>query len=144
MLAGTIGSVTGTADFVGGPLSGATVSWTNGASVAASRGATATMSKLGLLLDWYPDVSRGWHAGASVGAGALDVRNLATDTRFTGFGLSGGVFAGYDWAFAPQWSGGLELAAEALSSAPLKRDRNDTGYELKGFWVGLQGSLLYF
>ena len=145
VLAGTVRAASGSATFQGGPLSGATITASNGMSVPASQKAGIGLSEIGLLIDWYPKPTAGWHAAASVGLSAAMLTNLATDSTFSGVGIGGSLSGGYDWAIASDWSFGVEVVALGSSSASMKRDDNgDTGYRLRGFSLGLQGSILYF
>ena len=145
VLAGTIQASTVSSTFNGGPFVGENVT-SNGKSLAASSKAGATTSLLGILVDWYPDPSDGWHVGLSAGLGATSVKNHADDSTMTGTSAAGSLFGGYDWAIGPSWSLGLALVASGVTSATLKAssDQSDTGYRLNSRSVGISASFLYF
>jgi hypothetical protein len=146
VLAGTArtSSISGT--FNGGPFGAATVT-SDGKSVVASNKADATSIELGLLVDWYPDPSDGWHVGMSGGLGAITVKNHTDDSTMSGASTGGSIFSGYDWSIGPGWSFGLSLVGSTTLAVSLKdttSDRPDPGYRMKAYSVGLSGSLLYF
>jgi hypothetical protein len=145
VLAGTVQSSSITNTLHRGPFAGATVTTSDGRSMGASAKAIAGFSQLGLLVDWYPDPSRGWRAGLSGGLGLAGLVNQADDSTMFGTSLAGSVFGGYDWAIGPSWSMGLALIASGNTSAKLMNsDGDSTGYRLQSFSVGLAGSILYF
>ena len=145
VLAGTIQGSSVTTTFKGGPFEGQTVT-SNGQSLTASSKADANFAVLGLLVDWYPNPSDGWHVGLSGGLGVTSVKNHADDSTMNGTSAAGGVFGGYDWAIGPEWSIGLALVATGALSASMKNssDQPDTGYRLKSSSLGISGSFLYF
>ena len=145
VLAGTIQASTVSYTFNGGPFVGENVT-SNGQSLTASSKADASASLLGILVDWYPDPSDGWHVGLSGGLGVTSVKNHADDSTMNGTSAAGGVFGGYDWAIGPEWSIGLALVATGALSASMKNssDQPDTGYRLKSSSLGISGSFLYF
>jgi len=145
VLAGTVQSSSITTTFTGGPFVGENVT-SGGKSLTASSKVDAASSQLGLLVDWYPNLSDGWHVGLSGGFGATNVRNHADDSTMTGTSSAGSVFGGYDWAIGPEWSIGLALVGSTTLSASMKysSDQPDAGYRLKSYFLGLSGSFLYF
>ena len=145
VLAGTIQASSITTTFAGGPFVDQSVT-SNGKSLTASSKADASSSLLGLLVDWYPNLSDGWHVGLSGGVGTTSVRNHADDSMMTGTSTAGSAFGGYDWAIGPEWSLGLALVGSTTLSASMKdsSDQPDTGYRLKSYFVGISGSFLYF
>jgi hypothetical protein len=145
VLAGTVQSSSISTTFTGGPFVGESVT-SNGKTLTASAKADASSSHLGLLVDWYPNLSDGWHVGLSAGLGVMSVTNHADDSAMTGTSAAGSVFGGYDWAIGPAWSIGLALVASDARSATLKTssDQLDTGYRLSSYFVGISGSFLYF
>jgi len=147
VLGGTIQSLQLTAKFNGGPFIGSRVTNANGDAFDASNKASVATSGLGLLLDWFPNPSGGWHAGMTAGVGVLALQNLADSSSMVGTHLNGSLFGGYDWSIGKAWSLGLELSLSATTSNTLKdaNDTNiDTGYRLKSIAVGLGASILYF
>ncbi len=118
----------------------------NGTSLAASSKADASSAQMGLLLDWYPDLSDGWHVGLSGGLGFTSIKNHADDGTMTGTSAAGSIFGGYDWAIGPEWSIGLALVGSGVLPASMKNssDQPDTGYRLKSYFLGISGSFLYF
>ncbi|HEY5282093.1 MAG TPA: DUF3575 domain-containing protein [Polyangia bacterium] len=145
VLAGTIQASSITATFKGGPFVGENVT-SNGASLAASSKADASSVLLGLLVDWYPNLSDGWHVGLSGGVGATSIQNHADDSTMTGRSTAGSLFGGYDWAIGPEWSIGLALVGGGTLSANVKSssDQPEAGYRLKSYFLGISGSFLYF
>ncbi len=145
VLAGAIQGSSTTTTFEGGPFVDEKVT-SNGGSAAASSRADASFSALGLLVDWYPNPSDGWHVGLSAGFGFTSVKNRADDSTMTGTSAAGNVFAGYDWAIGPAWSIGLSLVGGGALSASMKdsSDQPDTGYRLRSYSLGISASFLYF
>jgi hypothetical protein len=58
---------------------------------------------IGPFVDWFPNETGGFHAGAMIGLGII---GLDGDTSF-----GGSLWAGYDFWIAKQWSLGAELRA---------------------------------
>ncbi len=145
VLAGAIQGSSITTTFTGGPFVDEKVT-SNGGSLTASPKADASFSALGLLVDWYPDPSDGWHVGLTAGVGFTSIKNHADDSVMTGTSTAGNVFGGYDWAIGPQWSIGLALVAGGALSASMKdsSQQPDTGYRLRSYSLGLSASFLYF
>jgi hypothetical protein len=114
--------------------------------------ATASLAMLGLLADWFPDPTGGWHAGGTVALGAMQITDIVTDANPSAPGVpssrdqaglcfAGGIFGGHDWWIGQQWSLGLALVASGATSATLAdRDGAKTGYSLSALSVGLQSS----
>lgn len=145
VLAGTLQASGTTAEFKGGPFEHQTVTLGE-SSVNASAKADVSSSQIGLLLDWYPAPTIGWHVGASGGLGAISLLNRADDSTLVGASLSGTLFGGYDWFIAKEWSMGIALLASGVTSANMKESKEgtDAGYRLRAVSVGLAGSILYF
>jgi len=150
VLAGTLSGSAFNAEFKGGPFEHGTVD-ARGKTYTASDRATAGFGMMGVLVDWYPKPSGGWHAGAATGVGAVVLTNAADDRDFGGLNFAGSVFGGYDWSLGRKWSLGLQLVASGGTRTKLveedesdEQDTHDTGYRLTPFSVGVQASLLYF
>ena len=145
VLAGTLQGQEITSDFNGGPLANATVS-VGAESHTASHKAEGGIGMIGLLVDWYPKPTGGWHTGASAGLGAIGLTNLADDSDLAGVNFTGSVFGGYDWALGRDWALGLQLTASGGTTTKLKEDDfdHDTGYRLTPLSLGIQASVLYF
>lgn len=145
VLAGTVQGSSTDADFKGGPFKDATLT-VNGERRSASHQAQASFGMVGLLLDWYPKPSAGWHAGVATGIGAVGLKNSADNSTFAGVNLNGSLFGGYDWALGHDWALGLQLTASGGTRAKLLEDSgdHDTGYRLTPFSLGVQASVLYF
>jgi hypothetical protein len=145
VLAGTIQGSGITSSFDGGPFKGESVT-SNGPSLTASSKADAQMIVLGLLVDWYPNPSDGWHAGLSTGVGLTSIKNDADDSTMNGSSAAGSIFGGYDWAIGPEWSLGLALVGAGARSTSLKdaSDHPHSGYRLKTLSLGISASVLYF
>ena len=144
VLAGTLQSTSTRTTFRGGPFRAATLT-VDGASSSASHEAFASFTQLGVLLDWYPVPTAGWHAGLSGGLGAVGVISSADNSTLVGISPAGTLFGGYDWRIGGDWSLGLELVASGAGAASLKRSSgDDTGYRLTPVSVSVQASILYF
>ncbi|HEX2673488.1 MAG TPA: hypothetical protein VHM25_21550 [Polyangiaceae bacterium] len=150
VLAGTIQGTAFNAEFNGGPFENATVTSKGNTSKASDR-ASGGFGMVGVLVDWYPKPSGGWHVGGSTGVGAIVLTNLANERDFGGVNFAGSLFGGYDWALARKWSLGLQLVVSGATRTKLmeedpaeKNDTRDTGYRLTPFSVGVQASVLYF
>jgi hypothetical protein len=145
VLAGTLQASTLQATFKGGPFRNATLD-VDGSNIAASHSAYGSFTELGLLIDWYPNISAGWHVGASAGLGVIGIVNNADDSTLIGVSPAGTLFGGYDFALGRDWSLGLSLVASGASAASMKHASNgdDANYRLTPVSVGLQASLLYF
>lgn len=144
VLAGTIQSTAGTANFDGGPYQD-TQFTAHGETMVVTRKALATSSQIGLLIDWYPLEEQGLHAGLSGGLSMVSVNNFADESTWHGFGTGGSLFVGYDWPLASTLAMGVSLVVSGATSTSLKdQDSKETGYKLKPFSVGLAGSLLFF
>ena len=145
VLAGTLRGSTATGTFKAGPFDGATGT-SNGQSLTISSKAEASAAEVGVLIDWYPKPSLGWHTGLSAGLGATSVLNHADESTMAGTGTSGGIFGGYDWSIGSAWSFGLLIMGSANSYTTMKytSDQSDTGYRLRSYSLCLSGSALYF
>jgi hypothetical protein len=100
--------------------------------------ATANNAQLGVLVDWFPQPTGGWHVGALAGLGVIAV--VDSDIKDSnGLGFGGSLFGGYDFWIGAQWSLGLQAVFSATSSTALKdSDRDDTGYKLGALSAGLE------
>jgi len=147
VIAGMLQATQMTAKFNGGPYVGTSATTADGRKFDVSNQATASAMGFGLLLDWYPNPSGGWHAGLAGGLGVIAVQNLADNSQMAGGGLTGRLFGGYDFAIGKAWSLGLGLSLSAVTSSKLKDADDttiDTGYRLKSVSVGFDASILYF
>jgi hypothetical protein len=102
----------------------------------------ASHVNIGVLVDWFPNPSAGWHVGGTLGFGGARV----SDDNISWFGAAavGGVFGGYDTWIGPDWSLGFSLAASGSPTASLKDSKgNDVGYRLSSGSIALIGTLLY-
>ena len=136
-----------TAKFKGGPFGDATVTTQDKTKTfPATSKATVGTAGIGLLLDWYPAVTTGWHTGLTVGVGFTSLQNLADESAMVGTSAMGGLFGGYDWSLGKNWSLGLNLLVLGTTSANMKdsKDASSTGYSLHSFSAGLGASVLYF
>jgi hypothetical protein len=113
--------------------------------------ATAALAHLGVLVDWFPDPTGGWHVGALAGIAALQVsdtglRDLSDPLRKDsgGLGFGGALLGGYDFWIGPQWSAGLFAVGSATTPIQLADQGGDkTGYSLAGWSLGLQYAFTY-
>ncbi len=81
----------------------------------------ATVSMLGLFVDWYPNPKDGWHVEGAVGPTAV---SFTGTNALSGTGFGAMLGGGYEWFVSDNWSlgilGRLQLATPSLafSSAP--------------------------
>ncbi|HYQ02268.1 MAG TPA: hypothetical protein VER96_26520 [Polyangiaceae bacterium] len=150
VLAGMIGGSGFKAEFNGGPFEDGTVI-ARGKTYTASDRASGGFGMVGMMFDWYPDPSGGWHFGAAPGLGVTILTNQADHRDFGGVNFAGSAFGGYDWALGRKWSLGLQLVVSGGTQTKLveedhskENDVRDTGYRLTPFSVGVQASVLYF
>jgi len=148
VLAGTLQGSAFNAEFEGGPFVGATVS-ANGRTRAASHDAQGGFGMVGVLVDWYPEPTGGWHTGFAAGLGGIGLTNAADDSDLGGVNFAGSLFGGYDWALGRNWALGLQLTASGGTSSKLQTNLESdhtyySGYRLAPFSLGVQASLLYF
>jgi len=146
VLGGALLASDATAKFKGGPFVDATVTTQGQPPVKATSKATVGTSGIGLLLDWYPAPTGGWHTGLTAGIGFTSLQNLADESVMVGTSAVGGLFGGYDWSIGKDWSLGLSLLVMGNTSANMKdsKDASATGYRLQSFSAGLGASVLYF
>jgi hypothetical protein len=115
----------------------------NGAVAGRQGKATAALLMLGVLVDWYPVPSEGWHAGGLLGFAMPSVTDAA---GYSSQGLAWGasIHGGYDWWIGPQWSLGLAANASGSTTASMQdAHNNDTGYTFAAAAIGVQASLLH-
>lgn len=145
VLAGTLQGTALSGSFKGGPFEQQASTTADGKPIKLSDQGEASATEVGLLIDWYPRKSLGWHTGVSAGMGMVSVINDADNTTWVGSSLSGGIFGGYDWYLGKSWSMGLALSLRGARSATLKdSDGNDTGYRLSALSTTLDWSVAYF
>jgi hypothetical protein len=139
-------STSGTFD--GGPAISVTTSRSlNGAITTTSHGLTgarATSFEIGALVDWYPDPAGGWHAGASIGVGGVDVTDDAGD-EMSSTALGGSLFGGYQWWLGPAWSLGVEVVMSGATKGSLTdSNQNDSNYRLMPLAIGIETPFIYY
>lgn len=100
--------------------------------------ATANNGQLGVLVDWFPKPTQGWHVGGLLAVGVVTITDAdVRDSKGAGFGAS--LFGGYDFWIGAQWSLGLQAVFSATSSATMTDDNNDkTGYKFSALSAGLE------
>jgi len=148
VLAGTLGGGTTTHKFQGGPFANATIAGGSGppAMVQASGDGSASLFEVGVLLDWFPDPTKGLHLGGSVGLGGAAITNQADGSKMAGIGAAGALFFGQDWWIGTGWSLGVEGVATGATPREQIKDSSgtDTGYRLTPLALGVEISLLYY
>jgi hypothetical protein len=128
VIAGTIGTTTMRAKFQGRPAD-------------AEDRATLALLNLGVVADWYPQPTGGWHVGAGIGLGALTLSAGGVPDS-AGVSFAGRIFGGYDWWIGPQWSLGLMAIVSATPSASMLVDGGDkNGYRYHTITAGLAYAL---
>ena len=98
---------------------------------------------LGVAVDWFPDRSKGWHVGASIGFEGNYTGSASGPSSDPAFGwrLSGG----HDWSVGRGWGLGLQAVVAGSTAGSLTdANNNPTGYQLTPLSFGLQGSLVYY
>lgn len=99
--------------------------------------ATAAGTQLGVLVDWYPKPTDGWHVGAMAGLGVVGIAE-ADIADASGLGFGGVLLGGYEWWIGQQWSLGLFAIVSATTPASLRtRSGDDVGYKFSSFSAGL-------
>jgi len=135
--------------FHGGPtITATTTHFANGVPSTTqgtlSGNAHATAVEVGAFLDWYPNPEKGWHVGASVGLGGMGLTDDA-GTRTVSAAVAGSIFGGYQWWLGPAWSLGLQGVVSGATTGKFDdSDRNNTGYTLTPFGIGLATQILYY
>jgi hypothetical protein len=148
VFAATIHGVQTTAAFRGGPFEHAKIQ-IGDQSLPASTKATAGLSTMGVLVDYFPLENWGWHTALSIGLGATSLINQAAkDSSYYSTSVGGTLASGYSWHLTGDWSIGVDLVASATGRATLKEDekkaQSDTDYRLSGFELCAMSSILYF
>jgi hypothetical protein len=109
----------------------------HGAPTSPENNATAGELQLGVLADWYPNPTDGWHVGGLAGLGVLALRESQVRDA-SGAAFAASLFGGYDFWIGPQWSLGIMALFSATSSASLNdSDRNSVGYKFNALSAGL-------
>ncbi len=93
----------------------------------------ATVSMLGLFVDWYPNPKDGWHVQGAVGPTALQLTAQAGGNSLNGTGFGALVGGGYEWFVSEQWSigilGRLQYASPSVSFSTGTTTLTSTKYE---------------
>lgn len=132
-----IGGNVGEGLVVAGAIQTATTRQTFEGSPPPSREASATVGQLGVLVDWFPDATGGWHVGGLAGLGTVQITDADVPTS-SGASFGGALFGGYDFWIGPQWSLGIFGAGSGTTSAELRqRDGDKVGYTLSGWSASL-------
>jgi hypothetical protein len=122
---------------VAGAFHGGQVRDTFEGSPPPQRKATAATGQFGVLLDWFPDPTGGWHVGALAGLGFATITDAEIKDA-SGAGFGGAVFGGYDFWIGPQWSAGLFVVVGGSPSTELMdRSGDKSGYTLGGWSAAL-------
>jgi len=135
-----IGGTPGDGVVIAGVIRGEQVRGTlHGAPKPEGKG-TATLGQLGLLMDFFPKPTDGWHAGGLVALGVISVSDSQLSDA-SGAAFAASAFGGYDWWIGPDWSLGLMAVFSASSRASLKdSNQNDSGYSLNALAGGIDFS----
>jgi hypothetical protein len=101
------------------------------------RKATAGFGEIGVLVDYYPKPTDGWHFGAIAAAGLINLTDSGLHDAAAG-SFAGTLFGGYDFWIGPEWSLGLLLTFSGATTGTLKdTDGNEIGYRLNRLSAGL-------
>ncbi len=151
VLAATVQATSVNGEFKGGPFADATIIAIGGNADSTeaktpTKSATAALSQIGAMVDWYPSSALGAHLGLSVGLGTTAVVNQADDSSYSGMSGAATVLVGYDWPISRAWALGLALVATSSTKTSLNHTKSghDAGYDLTPFSIGLTTSVLYF
>jgi hypothetical protein len=102
------------------------------------------VEQLALLVDWYPDPQKGWHAGGAVGLGVVGASASRGGQDLVGTDATASILGGYDWWIAPEWSLGVQLVVTGGTRATLQSSNGgDPEYRFGAGSIGLEGSLLF-
>jgi hypothetical protein len=105
--------------------------------------ATATVGQIGLLMDWFPRPTDGWHAGGLVSLGIVSIADSKLPDS-AGAAFAASLFGGYDFWIGPEWSLGVMATFTATTRATLKdSNQNNSGYELNALAGGLDVSVVF-
>lgn len=89
-----------------------------------SSGNTLNMFLVGPFIDWYPDLHGGFHLGGAIGwAGVVITDDSEEENLAESAGGGAGLFVGYDWFVADEWSLGV---LGRFTAASTTGDRNET------------------
>ncbi len=101
----------------------------------------ASLSTIGILADWYPDPSKGFHAQAVLGAGVLRLSDTAdSDYAPSGTAISAGL--GHEWWLGPEASLGI-LARFDWAFLTYQDEEAERDYEHRLLHFGLMGTATY-
>lgn len=101
----------------------------------------ASLSTIGVVADWYPDPSRGFHGQVMLGAGVLRLSDTAdSDYAASGSVLSAGL--GHEWWVGPEASLGI-LARFDWASLAFHEDEPPTDYEHGLLHLGVMATATY-
>jgi hypothetical protein len=115
----------------------------NGAPTSDGSGWSADKAMLGAMVDWFPDVHRGWHVGGALGFESISVSNDASQISWSGGGLGGNLLGGYDFWLGPEWSLGIQGVLSATANQSMQDDTNSSvGYQFGAVGFGVQVALL--
>jgi hypothetical protein len=145
-IAGVLGWTTTAGDtFHGGPMVSVMTTGAVQTPVTTLKGnASAATFLFGVLADWFPLPTGGWHVGGALGLGGATVTDDAHN-MIGGSSVAGSVFGGYQWWLGPSWSLGISAFVTIAPSVDMSDwNGNDTGYHMMPLSAGLQGRLLYY
>lgn len=98
---------------------------------------------LGVLVDWFPAPTEGWHVGSQLGLGLTTVTDSSL-RESSAFAFAGSIFGGYDWWIGPQWSLGLLMSLTTASTeAMTDGGGNSTGYAFTPLAFAVEASILW-
>jgi hypothetical protein len=100
-------------------------------------------SQLGVFVDWFPSLHRGWHVGGLLGVGTIRIQTAAQEDQVN-LSFAGQAFGGYDFWIGPEWSLGIQGVLGFSTQSPMMDDnRNDTGYSLGSVSGAVEATLLF-
>jgi hypothetical protein len=133
----------GTAEIKGGPSYPALPTKPN--ATDASKLSDLAVGQLGLFVDVFPDPTKGFHVGATLGLGFTGVTPEATGVATGGGNFAGSLFTGYDFYLGKDWSLGLMATLAAVASSGLQdSNRNDSGYHTLPLAIGVSIPITYY
>jgi len=112
---------------------------------ATSISGTGILGQFGILADFYPVATSGWHAGGSLAVSLWTIGPSDSTQSITGTSTGGSLFGGYDWRIGGKWSLGMMAVLGTMGRSSLQdNNQNDTGYSMTPLFFAFEGSVLFF
>jgi hypothetical protein len=93
--------------------------------------------QLGLLIDWYPDPRRGWHAGGAIGVGFLGASPVSgSGAGISGYDATASLQGGYDWWISRKWTLGVLVVGTAGTRSSMDGPVGQSGQSAWSYRLG--------